>query len=375
MDPVQMVDLKRQYLRIKDEIDAAVLGVVASSNYIQGPEVRKFEENLTHFTGSNHVVSCANGTDALMAALMACGVERGDEVITVPFTFISTVETVALLGAVPVFADVTPDTFTINPDHIEPLITDKTKAIVPVHLFGQCADMERIMAIAKKHNLKVVEDACQALGAEYVFSDGTRRQAGTIGDVGCVSFFPTKNLGCFGDGGALMTQDDNMAEKLRLLCRHGSSKKYIHKTIGFNSRLDSVQAAVLNVKLKYLHEYISNRKSAADFYYQSLADSTILTLPAISPNSTHTFHQFTVKIKDGLRDNFAEYLRTNDIPSMIYYPVPAHLQPAYSYLNHSVGDFPVSEQLCNEVLSLPMHTELTIQQLQYISKTIVNHKI
>ncbi len=375
MDSIQMVDLRNQYHRIKDKIDAAVLDVVASSNYIQGQEVRKFEENLSHFTGSNHVISCANGTDALMAALMACGVERGDEVITVPFTFISTVEVVALLGAFPVFADVTPDTFTINPNHIESLITDKTKAIVPVHLFGQCADMEPIMTIARKHNIKVVEDACQALGAEYVFSDGTRRQAGTMGDVGCVSFFPTKNLGCFGDGGALMTQDDNMAEKLRLLCRHGSSKKYSHEIVGFNSRLDTIQAAILNVKLNYLNDYLANRGTAADFYYHSLVDTSFLTLPAISPKSTHTFHQFTVKIKDGLRDDFAKYLKENRIPSMIYYPVPAHLQPAYSYLNHSIGDFPVSEQLCDEVLSLPMHTELTVEQLQYISETIVDYRI
>ena len=370
--PITMVDLQNQYLRIKPEIDAAIQRVLHSTAFIQGKEVANFEEKLAQFTGSQHVISCGNGTDALLAALMALGIGPDDEVITVPFTFIATVEAIVLLGAKPVFVDVCEDNYNMDVRQLEKAITPRTKAILPVHLYGQCADMEPILKIAKQHDIKVIEDACQAIGTKYTFLDGTVKQAGTMGDIGCTSFFPSKNLGCFGDGGAIMIHNSDLADKLRAVCRHGSAQKYYHDYIGINSRLDTLQAAILDVKLKHLDEYIANRQSAAGFYYKALSAVKGLTLPARIPYSTHTFHQFTLKVKEGKRDALRQYLSEKGIPSMVYYPIPAHLQPAYCHLGYQEGDFPVSEQLCNEVLSLPMHTELTENQLQYICETIVN---
>ena len=372
MNPIQMVDLKSQYLRIKPEVDAAIQHVLGSTAFIQGPSVREFEEHLAQYTGSKHVVSCGNGTDALLVALLALGVGPGDEVVTVPFTFVASVEAIALVGAKPVFVDVCEDSFTMEPSLLEAAITPKTKAIIPVHLYGQCADMEPILDIAKKHNIKVIEDACQAIGTPYTFSDGTTKQAGTMGDVGCLSFFPSKNLGCYGDGGAMMTQDETLAGRLRAICRHGSKEKYNHLYVGLNSRLDALQATVLQVKLHHLDEFIANRKAAAQYYFEALKDIDWVELPDIKQNTKHTFHQFTIKVKNGKRDALRQYLTEKGIPSMVYYPVPAHLQPAYRHLGYHEGDFPVSERLCLEVLSLPMHTELSEDQLQYICETIVN---
>ena len=372
MNPIQMVDLKSQYLRIKPEIDAAVQHVLDSTAFIQGSPVFDFEQQLAQYTGSKYVVSCGNGTDALLVALMALGIGKGDEVVVPAFTFIAAVEVVALLGATPVLVDVCDDSFNMDVHALEKAITPKTKALIPVHLYGQCADMEPILDIAKKHNIKVVEDACQAVGATYTFLDGTMKQAGTMGDVGCLSFFPSKNLGCYGDGGAMMTQDEDLSERLRAICKHGSKEKYHHQLVGFNSRLDTLQAAILQVKLRHLDEFIANRKAAAHSYFNAIEDLDLIELPVIKENTTHTFHQFTLKVKERRRDALKQYLAEKGIPSMIYYPVPAHLQPAYQYLDYKEGDFPVAEQLCREVLSLPMHTELSENQLQYICKTIVD---
>ena len=372
MISIQMVDLKQQYLRLKPEIDAAVQRVLDSAAFIQGSSVYESEEQLAQYTGSKHVVSCSNGTDALLAALMSLGVGAGDEVITVPFTFIATVEAIAFLGAKPVFVDVCADTFNMDVCQLEQAITPKTKAIIPVHLYGQCANMEPILDIANKHNISVIEDACQALGAVYTFSNGTKKQAGTIGTIGCTSFFPSKNLGCYGDGGALMTNDDTLAEKLRAICRHGAKERYHHQYIGLNSRLDTLQAAILQVKLKHLDEFIAARQKAAKFYTESLSEVKGLVLPQNTPYSTHTYHQFTIKMNANRRDILRKYLSDKQIPTAVYYPIPAHLQAAYQYLNYREGDFPVSEQVCKEVLSLPIHTEMTTEQLQFITENIVN---
>lgn len=372
MNPIQMVDLKSQYLRIKPEMDAAIQHVLDSTAFIQGTPVADFEQHLSQYTGSKYVISCGNGTDALTIALMALGVGPGDEVVTVPFTFIATVEAIALTGATPVFADICEESFLMDISKLEAVITPKTKAIIPVHLYGQCADMESVLKIAKKHNISVIEDACQAIGTEYTFSDGTLKQAGTKGDIGCLSFFPSKNLGCYGDGGALMTQNDELAERLRAICRHGSKQRYHHDMIGLNSRLDTLQAAILNVKLNHLGEYIAARQKAATFYQQTLCDVDWLELPSSAPHSSHTYHQFTVRVKNGKRDALKQFLSDHGIPSMIYYPVPAHLQPAYRHLSYKEGDFPISERCCREVLSLPMHTELSEEQLQFICQTIKN---
>ena len=372
MNPIQMVDLKSQYLRIKPEVDAAIQRVLDSTAFIQGSPVHEFEEQLAQYAGSKQIVSCGNGTDALLVSLMSLGIEPGDEVITVPFTFVASVEAIALLGAKPIFVDVCKDTFTIDASLLEAAITPKTKAIIPVHLYGQCADMEQILDIAKKHNVKVIEDACQAIGTPYTFSDGTTKQAGTMGNVGCLSFFPSKNLGCYGDGGAMMTDNEALAERMRAICRHGSKVKYHHDYIGVNSRLDTLQAAVLQVKLRHLDEYIEKRRTTAQYYYNALKEVVWLQLPEIKANTYHTFHQFTVKVKDGKRDSLKQYLAEKGISTMIYYPGSVHLQPAYRSLGYQEGDFPVSERLCKEVLSLPMHTELSKDQLQYICETIVN---
>lgn len=372
MNPIQMVDLKSQYLRIKPEVDAALQHVLDSTAFIQGKPVKEFEEALSHYAGSKHVISCGNGTDALTAALMALEIGPGDEVVTTPFTFIATVEAIALVGAKPVFVDVCEETFTLDVNRLESAITPKTKAIIPVHLYGQCADMEPILKVANQHTIHVIEDACQAIGTDYHFADGSVKQAGTMGTIGCLSFFPSKNLGCFGDGGSLMTDDADLAGKLRSICRHGSTERYHHERIGLNSRLDTLQAAILTVKLDYLQEYIAARREAATYYQSALSDLDWLSLPASSPRSTHTYHQFTVSVKNGLRDALKQHLADNGIPSAIYYPVPTHLQPAYTFLNHHKGDFPVAEKLCEEVLSLPIHTELAEEQLEYICHTIKN---
>lgn len=370
MEPIQMVDLKSQYLRLKPEMDAAIQHVLDSTAFIQGSPVHAFEEQLAQYSNSKHVISCGNGTDALTAALMALGIGQGDEVITPAFTFIATAEAAAMTGATPVFVDVCEDTFTIDVTRLENAITTKTKAIIPVHLFGQCAGMEPLLNIAEKRNIRVIEDACQAIGTTYTFSDGTVKQAGTMGDVGCLSFFPSKNLGCYGDGGAMMTQDETLASKLRAICKHGSVEKYKHQMVGINSRLDTLQAAVLQVKLQHLDEYLQHRKNAAMHYYESLQNIEWIRLPKRKDYTSHTFHQFTLRIIDGNRDALKQHLAEKNIPSMIYYPVPAHLQPAYRTLGYRKGDFPVAERLCNEALSLPMHTELTKEQLEYICQTI-----
>lgn len=372
MTPIQMVDLKQQYLRLKPEIDAAIQRVLDSTAFIQGSPVRDFEERLAQYTGSKHVISCGSGTDALLAALMLLGIGVGDEVVTVPFTFIATVEVISLLGAKPVFVDVCEESFNMDVRQLEAAITPKTKAIIPVHLYGQCANMEPILNIANKHNISVIEDACQALGSVYSFSDGTKKQAGTIGSIGCTSFFPSKNLGGYGDGGALMTDDDVLAEKLRAICRHGSKERYHHQYIGLNSRLDTLQAAILQVKLQHLNDFIVARQKAATYYQENLLNIKGLRLPETLSYSTHTFHQYTLKVDSNCRDNIRKYLSDKQIPTSVYYPVPAHLQPAYQYLNYREGNFPVSERLCKEVLSLPMHTEMTTEQLQFITQTIVN---
>ncbi len=366
---IQMVDLYNQYLKIKDEIDAEMQEVIKSSVFVKGGKVNEFEENLSNYLGVNHVIACGNGTDALQIALMASDLKEGDEVITTPFTFVSTLEVMALMKLKPVIADVDPDTFTISPEKVAQHITHLTKAIVPVHLYGQCANMEALLTIANDNNLIIIEDACQALGTEYIFRNGMAAKAGTIGDIACNSFFPTKNLGAFGDGGAIYTNNHELAQNMRSIANHGMSKRYYYQQIGLNSRLDALQAAILNVKLKYLENFISARQSAADFYDQNLCDIPGIFIPARAPYSTHTFHQYTIKVLKK-RDELQKFLASKGIPSMIYYPVPLHLQEAYQYLGYKKGDFPVSEKLSEQVLSLPMHTELTEEQLDYITSAV-----
>lgn len=368
---IQMVDLRGQYLKIKDEIDEAMAQVLSSTAFINGPIVKEFQQNLSEYLHVGHVITCGNGTDALQIAMMALGLQPGDEVITTPFTFIATVEVVALLGLKPVFVDVIPGTFNMDVSQIERVITPRTKAIVPVHLFGQCTDMEPLMDIAQRHHLYVIEDACQAIGAEYTFSDGRKCKAGTIGHVGCTSFFPSKNLGCYGDGGALFTNDDELATRIRGIANHGSFVKYHHDLIGVNSRLDSFQAAILNVKLKYLDNYIASRQRAAKLYHFLLCDVAEIKPPVTAAQSTHVFHQYTLKLDERLnRSDVQEKLKAAGIPSMVYYPVPIHLQKAFAPFGYHAGDFPVAEKLSRTVLSLPMHTELTKDQQIHITKTL-----
>lgn len=368
----QMVDLKNQYLKIKHEIDSAIQEVIDSTAFINGPAVKTFQQNLEQYLNVKHVIPCANGTDALQIAMMALGLKPGDEVITADFTYVATAEVIGLLGLKPVLVDVYPDTFDINIEAVEKNITPKTKAIVPVHLFGQSANMEALMDIAKKYNLFVIEDNAQAIGSEYTFKDGSKKKTGTIGHIGCTSFFPSKNLGCFGDGGAIMTNDDELASKCRMIASHGQSKQYVHDVLGVNSRLDSIQAAILNVKLKYLNDYIAARQKAAAFYDKAFASHPEIIIPKRKDNSTHVFHQYTLQIKNNKRNQLKEYLQQNGIPSMIYYPIPLHMQNAYSDSRYKPGDFPVTEQLCNSVLSLPMHTELSENILQQITNTALN---
>lgn len=370
MKPIQMVDLAGQYARIKPEVDAALAEVMRHTGFINGPEVKAFEQELAAYLGVKHVIGCANGTDALQIAMMALGLKPGDEVITASFTFVATVEVVALLGITPVFADVLPGTFNLDPADIERKITPRTKAIVPVHLFGQTADMEAIRAIAAKHKLYVIEDDAQAIGGTYTFSNGTRKKSGTLGHIASTSFFPSKNLGCYGDGGALFTDDDDLAKRVRRVCNHGSDVRYYHEVVGVNSRLDSLQAAVLRVKLKHLDGYAAARNAAAAFYDRAFAGMPELVTPARSTQSDHVFHQYTLRVKGGHRDALKKHLEANGVPAMIYYPVPCHLQNAYRSDRFPAGSLPVTEQLTHEVLSLPMSTELDDEQLAHITATV-----
>jgi UDP-2-acetamido-2-deoxy-ribo-hexuluronate aminotransferase len=372
MREIQMVDLKAQYNKIGSEVDEAIRSVLKSTAFIKGPEVKLFEEELQKYLGVNHVISCANGTDALQIAMMASGLKPGDEVITTNFTFIATVEVVAFLGLKPVLVEPEEGSFNISPEAIQKAITPKTKAIVPVHLFGQCADMEEIMKIAVKYNLSVIEDAAQATGADYLYNDGSLKKAGTIGQIGTTSFFPSKNLGCYGDGGALYTNDDNLAAKMRSISNHGMKVRYYHDDIGINSRLDTIQAAILRVKLKNLDSYNSARRAAADFYDKAFSGCNDIKVPERMNFSSHIFHQYTVKIQNGNRQQLKDYLESEKVPSMIYYPIPLNMQEAYSYLGYKKGGFPVTEKLCNEVISLPMHPDLDQDQLEYITKSVLN---
>ncbi len=371
MKKIQMVDLKSQYLKIKPEIDAAIMSVLENTAFINGPEVKAFQSELESYLKVKHVIPCANGTDALQIAMMALGLKPGDEVITADFTYVATAEAIALLGLTPVLVDVVPDTFDIDLIALEKAITAKTKAIVPVHLFGQCADMEGLMAIAKKHNLAVIEDTAQAIGATFTFSSGEKHKAGTIGTVGCTSFFPSKNLGCYGDGGALFTNDDKLAESIRMIANHGQSVQYYHDSIGVNSRLDSIQAAVLRIKLRDLDNYAATRNAAAAYYDKAFANHPKIKTPARAKNSTHVFHQYTLQLIGVNRSELRDYLAAKDIPAMIYYPVPLHLQKAYTDVRYKAGDFPVTEKLCASVISLPMHTELEVETLQYITAAVL----
>lgn len=373
MRPIQMADLASQYQRIKPEVDTAVMTVLQHTQFINGPEVKAFERDLAAYNDVDHVIACANGTDALQIAMMALGLKPGDEVITASFTFVATVEVVGLLGITPVFADVLPGTFNLDPADIERKITPRTKAIVPVHLFGQVADMEAIMAIARKHDLYVIEDNAQAIGADYTFSNGTTRKSGSIGHVASTSFFPSKNLGCYGDGGALFTSDEAIAKKLRRVCNHGSEVRYYHEVVGVNSRLDSLQAAILGIKLKHLDEYAAARGRAAAFYDAALSGLEHVHTPERSPNSTHVFHQYTLRVTGGHRDGLKKHLEANGVPAMIYYPVPCHLQTAYRSDRFPEGSLPVTERLTHEVLSLPMSTELDNEQLQHITSTVKSY--
>jgi len=365
-----MVDLQTQYEHIQAEVDRSIHEVLTSAQFIKGPQVSAFQSHLEAYTGSKHVIPVGNGTDALQIALMALGLKPGDEVITPTFTFIATAEVVALLGLTPVVVDVDWETMNISVQAIEKAITPRTKAIVPVHLFGQCADMEPILALAKKHGLYVVEDGCQAIGALYTFSDGSQKQACTMGEIGCTSFFPSKNLGCYGDGGALFTNDDALADKIRAIANHGMRVRYYHDEIGVNSRLDSIQAAILDVKLQHLDAYTAARQAAAAKYDSAFDGREDILIPGRLPQSTHVFHQYTLRVVGQDRNQLKERLNGKDIPSMIYYPVPLHMQKAYQDPRYKKGDFPVAEKLAGCVLSLPMHTELSDEQLEYIIEAV-----
>ncbi|MCX6244756.1 MAG: DegT/DnrJ/EryC1/StrS family aminotransferase [Bacteroidetes bacterium] len=371
MKKIQMVDLQSQYLHIKPEIDKGIQDVIDSCAFINGPAVKTFQENLEKYLGVKHVIPCANGTDALQVSMMALGLKPGDEVITTSFTFIATAEVIALLQLTPVLVDVDPGTFNIDLKAIEKAITPKTKAIVPVHLFGQCAPMEEIMVLAEKHSLYVIEDNCQAIGSDYIFNDGSGKKGGTIGHIGCTSFFPSKNLGCYGDGGAIFTNDDELAKQLRVIVNHGMVVRYYHDIIGVNSRLDSIQAAILNVKLGHLDEYAARRRAAADFYDKAFAGNPKLKTPVRYAKSTHVFHQYTVVTNNLDRKGLIDHLSSKEIPAMIYYPVPLHMQKAYIDPRYKPGDFPVTEALSETVFSLPMHTELDDEQLNHIVTSVL----
>jgi dTDP-4-amino-4,6-dideoxygalactose transaminase len=373
MKAIQMADLTTQYQRIREEMDNAVLSVIRSGQYINGEAVNRLVAGLANYTGSKYVIPCANGTDALRIALMALDLQPGDEVIVPAFTYAAAAEAVAALRLIPVVVDVTPDTLNINVRQIEDVLSSKTKAIIPVHLFGQVADMEPIMQIAIRYGLFVIEDNAQSIGSVYTFSDGTRKQAGTIGTIGILSFFPTKNLGCYGDGGALLTNDKALAEKLQMITIHGQSQKYVHQIVGCNSRLDTIQAAVLQVKLAYLDSYIRTRQAIANAYDAGLKPLTdLIEIPYCIPNSSHGYNQYTLRIKKN-RDKLQNYLKEKGIPSMVYYPLPLHHQPAFKPLMRISEDLSVSEKLCQTVLSIPMHTEVGEEQIQYIINQLIQY--
>lgn len=371
MREIQMVDLLTQYERLRSDIDNAIFSVINSSAFIKGPGVKLFEEELQEYLGVKNVISCANGTDALQITMMALGLKPGDEVITTNFTFIATLETVALLGMKPVIVDPDPGTFNISVEGIAKAITEKTRAIVPVHLFGQCADMEGIMKLASRYNLLVIEDAAQATGSDYLFPDGTKKKAGTIGNAGTTSFFPSKNLGCYGDGGAVYTDDDDLARKIRSIANHGMKVRYHYNDIGINSRLDTIQAEILRVKLKHLDSFNRARQAVAAYYDRAFPGCSQIVIPEREKYSAHIFHQYTIRVINGLRDDLKKYLQENRIPAMVYYPGPLHLQEAYHYLGYGENDFPVTTALCREVLSLPVHTEMEQNQLEHITGTIL----
>lgn len=372
--PIQMVDLQGQYLKIKPEVDAAIQEVIDSSAFIKSEQVKLFEQELAQYLGVKHVIGCGNGTDALQIALMALGLKPGDEVITPNFTFIATVEVVSLMGLTPILVDVDAGTFTMDIQSLKSAITPRTKAIIPVHLFGQCANMEQIAEIATKHNLFIVEDNAQALGADYTFSGGFKVKAGTIGNIGTTSFFPSKNLGCFGDGGALMTNDDHLADLIRSIANHGMKQRYHHERIGMNSRLDSIQAAILRVKLKYLDEYNNSRVQAAKRYDKHFSSSSKVIIPIKASWSNHIYHQYTLRLIDGNRDDLVKKLLDKRVPAMVYYPVPLDKQIAFEPYrkNAKIQLFPKTDLLCKTVISLPMHTELTQEVQDYIAESIIS---
>lgn len=371
MRPVQMVDTRSQYLKIKNEIDNAVLEVLDSSAFINGPAVKEFAKNLEAYLDVQHVIPCANGTDALQIALMALGLEPGDEVITPSFTFIATTEVVALLQLKPVFVEVDKSTFCIDIADLESKITPKTKVILPVHLYGQAADMEAIMSIAQKHQLYVIEDNAQAIGAHFTFSDGTVKKTGTIGHIGCTSFYPSKNLGAFGDGGAICTNDRELAAKMQMIANHGQSKRYYHDVVGCNSRLDSVQAAILNIKLKYLDGYNEARQAVAAYYNKAFGNNDKITIPAKAGFASHVYHQYTLLLHDVDREGLVAFLAEKKIPAMIYYPVPGHKQKMFAHFNTQNQELPVTDWLTERVVSLPVHTEMDEEQLSYITNTVL----
>jgi UDP-2-acetamido-2-deoxy-ribo-hexuluronate aminotransferase len=371
MKQVPMVDLVGQYNKIKPEVDSAIAEILTNASYINGPAVKKFQANLEKYLGVKHVIPCANGTDALQVAMMALNLQPGDEVITTSFTFIATAEVIALLHLTPVLVDVLPDTYNIDPKAIERAITPKTKAIVPVHLFGQCSDMDAVMEIAKKYNLFVIEDNAQAIGADYYSKDGSVKKAGTIGQIGCTSFFPSKNLGCYGDGGAIFTNDDALAAQMRVVVNHGMVVRYYHDYVGVNSRLDSIQAAVLDVKLKHLDEYADARRFAAEFYNKAFASCDKLKTPVTASFTNHVFHQYTLVTHCVNRQNLMDHLQSKGISSAIYYPVGLHEQKAYVDPLYKKGDFPVTEALCKTVFSLPIHTEFDVDTLQYVVDSVL----
>jgi UDP-2-acetamido-2-deoxy-ribo-hexuluronate aminotransferase len=373
MRPIQMVDLQLQYAHIKDAVDAGIQEVLDTAAFINGKAVSDFSSGLAAYLGVKHVIPCANGTDALQIAMMGLDLQPGDEVITPSFTYVATTEVIALLRLQPVFVDVDPKTFCVDPSAIEAAITPKTKAIVPVHLYGQSADMEAIMAIANKHNLFVIEDNAQAIGSDYYFKDGSIKKTGAIGTIGTTSFFPSKNLGCYGDGGAMCTNDDALAAKLRMIANHGQSKRYYHDMVGCNSRLDSMQAAVLNVKLPFLDKYIAARRKAADFYDNAFKSNKKITTPFRAANNKHVFHQYTLTLDGVDRDGLNQYLADNKIPSMIYYPVPAHRQQMFAAFGGSNYVLKTTDWLTERVISLPMHTELADDQLDYITTKVLSY--
>ncbi|WP_226064356.1 DegT/DnrJ/EryC1/StrS family aminotransferase [Kaistella polysaccharea] len=370
MKKIQMVDLQSQYYKIKSEVDNAVLNVIDSAAFINGPEVKSFQSELETYLDVKHVIPCANGTDALQIALMALKLEEGDEIITADFTFAATVEVIHLLKLKAVLVDVDYDTFTMDTEKLKAAITSKTKAIIPVHLFGQCSNMEEILKIAKEHNIYVIEDNAQAIGAEFSFSDGTTKKSGTMGILGTTSFFPSKNLGCYGDGGAIITNDNDLAHQIRGIVNHGMYERYYHDEVGVNSRLDSIQATVLRKKLPLLDSYNEARRKAADFYDEAFADSKDILTPKRAENSTHVFHQYTLRILNGKRNELQQFLTEKEIPAMIYYPVALRKQKAY-FQESNDADFKNTDKLLDEVISLPMHTELDEEQLKYISDAVL----